>query len=127
MPFIHAQPNETETQRRQRFAQEIDPEVMVRIVKIQDLGYLNPCDVPNHGMCAVRIQLFNAAIVAGMAIDGIEQHWDYWTVSEALDALRAWDGSPDPPGNWIKTCDKQPDGKLVERRGPGSGMQEKEP
>jgi hypothetical protein len=82
---------------------------------VRSLGYGNPRRLPGAGICATKSMLFTGAIVVGIDAEGYAGRFCYESDAEALDALMSWDGSGDPPGNWIAF--KGQDG---DRPGPGS-------
>ena len=81
---------------------------------VAELGYGAARIAGDAGVCAVRRLMFTGAIYVGITKDTYLGRYCYATVGEALSALQAWDGSGDPPGNWIKFK-----GASSERLGPG--------
>lgn len=72
------------------------------IEAMKEQGYKNLRYVPNKGVCGTYRFAFTAGLVYGMSEDCYAGRYCYHTWQEAVAALREWDGSGDPSGNWIK-------------------------
>jgi len=65
-------------------------------------GYTEIKEIPGVGICGLRSFIFTTGLIIGMNEIGYFGRYCYKTSREASDALKSWDGSGDPPGNWIK-------------------------
>lgn len=65
-------------------------------------------------MAGTHQMITTGALIVGLDESGYRTRFCYRTLREAEDALIAWDGYGDPPGNWIK------EKGAIERHGPGS-------
>ena len=65
-------------------------------------GYTGIKEIPGVGICGLRSFIFTTGLIIGMNEIGYFGRYCYKTSQEASDALKSWDGSGDPPGNWIK-------------------------
>lgn len=65
-------------------------------------GYIGVKEIEGHGICACLQFLFTIGLVTGIDNFGYKGRWCYGSMVEAVYALDTWDGSGDPPGNWIK-------------------------
>jgi hypothetical protein len=65
-------------------------------------GYSEIREINSKGICGLMDFMFTTGLVIGMNEIGYFGRYCYKTRQEALDALNKWDGSGDPPGNWIK-------------------------
>jgi hypothetical protein len=73
-----------------------------------------------RGWCGVAPQLFTCGLFHGLTLDSYAGRFCYAKTEEAMEALRTWDGSGDPPGPWIKE-------KPSDRLGPGAdGVEEQQ-
>jgi hypothetical protein len=74
-------------------------------------------DVPGRGRCAVRRFIYTCGLLTRLELTDwtceYDERYCYQSRSDALEALRTWDGRGDPPGPWIKE-------KTSERLGPGA-------
>jgi hypothetical protein len=59
-------------------------------------------EIPDRGICGINRGLFSAYLFHGITPDGYAGKYTYKTITEAHNALDAWDGTGDPPGNWYK-------------------------
>lgn len=80
---------------------------------VRGLGYLAPQKLSDGRWAGVQPMLFTAGLFVGITPLGHEKRYCYARMSDALVALRAWDGVGDPPGPWIKE-------KPSDRLGPGA-------
>lgn len=73
-------------------------------------------EVPGHGLCAVQCFLYTCGLLTDLTLSETShvygRRYCYDNLHKAVYALRAWDGTGDPPGLWIKE-------KLSGRLGPG--------
>jgi len=65
-------------------------------------GYYEIKEINSKGICGLMDFMFTTGLVIGMDRMGYFGRYCYKTRQEALNALNSWDGSGDPPGNWIK-------------------------
>ncbi len=65
-------------------------------------GFLYLRDIPGRGWCGVRRNLFTWGLFYGMGHHGIVGRYCFGDLSEVKASLNEWDGSGDPPGDWIK-------------------------
>jgi hypothetical protein len=84
---------------------------------IANEGFRNVRSCGPAGVCATRRLLFSSGLFTRLTLDGYGGRYCYETEAEAIEALQAWDGTADPPGQWVKH-------KFArgERLGPGSSM-----
>jgi hypothetical protein len=68
----------------------------------EHLGYAFAKEIPGHGMCGILRMIFTTGLFHGLDEIGHQGRWCYHTQAEAIQALVRWDGSGDPPGDWIK-------------------------
>lgn len=72
-------------------------------------------EVPNLGLCALQRFAFTTGLLTNVSFDGLCYEYDarycFEYMHEATKALQAWDGTGDPPGNWVKE-------KVSERNNP---------
>lgn len=63
-------------------------------------------DVPTRALCGVQGFIFTCGLLTNLRFDGLLYDYDarycFESRSEAMRALLAWDGTGDPPGEWIK-------------------------
>jgi hypothetical protein len=78
--------------------------------------YVGKRVLPGLGLCGVKHMIYTASLIVGLNEEGYRYRYCYPTLFDALEALRVWDGTGDPPGPWIK-LKGHPDG---ERLGPGA-------
>lgn len=71
--------------------------------------------VPGHGLCGLHKFMFTTGLVFGIDEQGYHGRYCYTQWADAWKALRAWDGTGDPSGPWIKYK-----GPPTERLGPGA-------
>lgn len=57
--------------------------------------------VPGRGVCGIWRLLYTYGLVYGLDYFGYRGRYCYKTEREAVEALNAWNGEGDPPGNWI--------------------------
>ena len=81
-----------------------------------ELGYHNLKVLKNKELAGVMKFIFTYAIVIGIDFTGYRTRYCYHTRKEAEEALKAWDGTGDPPGLWI--VQKPEDRYRVPYRGP---------
>lgn len=66
----------------------------------------NPRLVPGRGLCGTQRFIFTTGLLTNLRFDGLTYDYDarycYPIAKDARDALEAWDGNGDPPGEWIK-------------------------
>lgn len=62
--------------------------------------------IPGRGLCAVQRFIHTCGLLTNLRFDGPFYEYDarycYPVGADALRDLRAWDGSADPPGAWVK-------------------------
>lgn len=64
-------------------------------------GYLSIIPIPGRGLCGLQYAILGDwDLVYGLNWWGFEGRYCYDSKVAALDALIAWDGTGDPPGNW---------------------------
>lgn len=69
---------------------------------LEHYGYTDVVEIGDRGMCGLMRFLFTTGLVIGMDEISYAGRYCYHTEEEARQALKAWDGKEDPPGNWIK-------------------------
>jgi hypothetical protein len=65
-------------------------------------GYYEIREIPGIGICGLRKFIFTTGLVIGMDENLYYGRYCYSNESDALKALREWDGKGDPSGPWIK-------------------------
>lgn len=67
-------------------------------------GYKEIREVPGHGLCALYNFMFTLGLVVGLDSAGYKFRYcyPYERAFEAFVALKLWDGTGHPSGNWIK-------------------------
>ena len=85
-----------------------------RIAMAEGFGYEQPRVMPDGSVAALGRQLYTVGIVMGIDDDGYSARYCYGSYAVAAAALKAWDGTGDPPGPWLKYK-----GLGGERIGPG--------
>lgn len=61
--------------------------------------------VAGHGLCGVQRFAFSCGLLVNLRFDGLGYFYDARYCYPGLDAVAAlieWDGTGDPPGEWIK-------------------------
>lgn len=90
---------------------------MIGADMVQHWEFLHVREVPGRGDCAVQRFIFTCGLLAGVALDSATidyaARYCYHSAREAVQALETWDGTGDPPGEWIKE-------KVTDRYGPGA-------
>jgi hypothetical protein len=79
----------------------------------KQLGYFPSRLLPTGEVAGIRSFIFTWGLVVGLDLSGYRTRFCYGSFYEAVSALMFWDGTGDPPGNWIK------EKGAVERSGPG--------
>ena len=63
-------------------------------------------DVPSRQLCGVQGFMFTCGLLTNLRFDGLTYDYDarycFPSRTEAVRALREWDGAGDPPGEWVK-------------------------
>lgn len=59
-------------------------------------------NIPGHGLCALQRMIFTVGLFVGITEDYYKGRYCYPDLRSAKDAIREWDGTGDPPGDWIK-------------------------
>lgn len=65
-------------------------------------GYRVPRMLPSGEVAAIRNMVYTCGLFVGLDLTGYRTRFCYPDAIAALWALMQWDGSGDPPGNWIK-------------------------
>lgn len=79
------------------------------------MGYTDLCMKPLIGWCGIQRFMFTGGLVIGFTEESYKGRYCYESIEEARECLKAWDGSGDPGGNWIKFK-----GAGEDRLGPGA-------
>lgn len=66
----------------------------------QDYHFLR--EIPGRGWCGIQVMLFTWGLFYGMDEYGRKGRYCFNCLTEAKAALREWDGTGDPPGDWLK-------------------------
>lgn len=70
--------------------------------RAEEIGY-RPARILPDGRCAgIMGMLYTCALVIGIDEEGFSTRYCYHSRAEAELALKSWDGTGEPPGNWIK-------------------------
>ena len=75
---------------------------MKDIIKFLEAEGFTHIRVINGRICGIKRFIFTTGLVIGLDEIGYLGRYCYENRSDAIDALREWDGSGDPSGNWIK-------------------------
>ena len=63
-------------------------------------------EVPGRGLCGIQRFIFSCGLLTDLRFDGAfydyKARYCYPLASEALRGLAEWDGTGDPPGEWLK-------------------------
>jgi len=63
-------------------------------------------DIPNKGLCGIKRMAFTVGLCYNLNNNIVSANYEgrycFHTKAQALEALNTWDGTGDPPGNWIK-------------------------
>ncbi len=73
-----------------------------QIIELERYGYQNVRLLPSGFFAGVMAQMFTTALFVGLDATGYQRRYCYESDEDAISALAAWDGTDDPPGNWIK-------------------------
>lgn len=72
------------------------------IGELESYGYSDVRRLPDDRWVGLKHFIYTTAIVVGLDSTGYSHRYCYEDRYEARPSLDAWDGSGDPPGNWIK-------------------------
>ena len=68
--------------------------------------FLATREIPGHGLCGVQRFIFTTGLLTHLRFDAFTYDYAarycYPIAADALRDLRTWDGTGDPPGEWIK-------------------------
>jgi hypothetical protein len=70
-----------------------------------EAGFFELREVPGKGLCGLYRMIFTVGLCYNMQEDEFDMYEGRYCFPSLLDAktsLHEWDGSGDPPGNWIK-------------------------
>lgn len=65
------------------------------------MGYSDVREVPNKGICGIRVMLFTYGLFYTLDESGYKGRYCYETYEEAQIALKYWDGEGHPVGNYL--------------------------
>lgn len=78
-------------------------------------------EVPARGLCGLQRFIFTTGLLTDLTFDGMAYNYSarycYPRMIDAWHALATWDGTGDPPGEWVKE-------KVSGRPGPGDTWRE---
>lgn len=78
----------------------------VEIPKIWRDEFLSTREIPSRGLCVVQRFIYTCGLLVNVRLDDYTYDYDarycYPIGADALVALRDWDGTNDPPGEWVK-------------------------
>lgn len=80
----------------------IEPTVAEYIAELTRMDYVCLRYVPGRGVCALGRMGFTMGLFYGLDFDRYQGRYCFESKFEALQALITWDGTGDPPGDWIK-------------------------
>jgi hypothetical protein len=86
---------------------------MLTAEKLVELQYENPRQLPDGRWAALMRMMFTTGLYIVEDEFSWSTRWCYERFSDALHALETWDGTGDPPGDWIVQ-------KPQQRMGPGA-------
>lgn len=69
---------------------------------LADQGFRRIRRLPSGQLLGVQRQLFTTGLFVGLDRVGYRRRFCYESAAEAVHACVTWDGTGDPPGNWIK-------------------------
>jgi hypothetical protein len=69
---------------------------------LETQGYLHLREIPGKGWCGITRMLYTWGLFYGMTAENREGRYCFDSLTEAKAALSEWDGTGDPPGDWIK-------------------------
>ncbi len=69
---------------------------------LESKSYFSICEKPCKGICALERMAFTTGLWIGLTKSFRHGRYCYENLSDAKSAINSWDGSGDPPGNWIK-------------------------
>ena len=67
-----------------------------------DEGYFDIREIEGVGICSLMTFAFTTGLIVGMNESGYRGRYCFSSKEEASKSLKEWDGTGDPPGNWIK-------------------------
>lgn len=65
-------------------------------------GYFHLREIPYRGICGLSYMAFTVGLFYGLDRTGYKGRYCFDNLREAMDAIDAWKGPGDPPGEWIK-------------------------
>ena len=86
----------------------------------QRQGYRQLRRLPSGEIAGISRLLYTTALFVGIDGTGYRLRYCYENDLHALEALKQWDGTGDPPGPWIKAKGRGIDGKQRDDIGPGA-------
>ena len=72
---------------------------LIKLLEIEGFTHIRVID---GKICGIKRFLFTTGLVVGLNEIGYDGRYCYEHRSDAVDALREWDGNGDPSGDWIK-------------------------
>lgn len=72
------------------------------IVQLTIDGYFDIKEIPYRGLCGLSYMAFTVGLFYGLDQTGYRGRYCYDNLREAINAIDAWKGPGDPPGEWIK-------------------------
>jgi hypothetical protein len=73
----------------------------IQAMESPDIGYKLVRRLPNGKFVGLSPQMFTIGLLVGLDETGYEYRYCYDNWGEAIMAIETWDGTDDPPGNWI--------------------------
>jgi hypothetical protein len=72
------------------------------LVKLAQNGYSFIVRVRGRGICGVGRLVYTVGLFYGLGELDYQGRYCYESLFEAINDLTCWDGTGDPPGDWIK-------------------------
>lgn len=69
---------------------------------LEEQGYSLVKELPEKGWAGICRMAYTVGLFFGLDISGYYGRYCYPTWEDAAQAIKQWDGSGYPPGNWIK-------------------------
>jgi hypothetical protein len=65
-------------------------------------GYFSLIEIPGKGLCGLFRFIYTTGLCIGLNEYSYEGRYCFKNGLEALHSLNQWDGTGDPPGDWVK-------------------------
>jgi hypothetical protein len=79
---------------------------MTEIPELWRTSFLLTREIPGRGLCGTMRFVYTCGLLTNLRFDGLSYGYDarycYPILADALEDLLRWDGTNDPPGEWLK-------------------------